>query len=124
MRGVAHDPVLRTKLMAQHEGGVPLSELSDRSGIARPVLSRWWARYQRDDLAGLRPRSRRPHRSPSQHDGAVTDAIDVVRDLGWGVGRIAQELGIGHGTVQRALEAMGRNRLPQPARVPVRRYEK
>jgi transposase InsO family protein len=124
MRGVAHDPVLRAQLMAQHEGGVPLSVLSERHGIARPVLSRWWARYQRHALAGLRPHSRRPHRSPTQHDGAIADAIDAVRDLGWGVGRIAHELGLGHGTVQRALESMGRNRLPRPARAPVRRYEK
>jgi hypothetical protein len=43
MRGVAHDPVLRAKLMALHEQGVPLQELSEARGIARPVLSRWCA---------------------------------------------------------------------------------
>jgi transposase InsO family protein len=110
--------------MAQHEAGVPLVVLSERHGIARPVLSRWWKRYQVADLAGLAPRSRRPHRSPTQHDAAVRDAIDLARDFGWGVGRIAQELGIGHGTVQRVLERLGRNRLPAPPRRPVRRYEK
>lgn len=124
MRGVAHDPVVRAKLMAQHEGGIPLTVLSECYGIARPVLSRWWKRYQAADLDGLQPRSRRPHRSPTQHDGMVHDAIDVMRDFGWGVGRIADELGLGHGTVQRALQRTGRNRLPQPPRQPVRRYEK
>src|SRR5262245_38994867 len=98
--------------MAQHETGVPLGVLGERHGIARPVLSRWWKRYQAADLAGLAPRSRRPRQSPTQHDAAVCDAIDLARDFGWGVGRIAQELGIGHGTVQRALERSGRNRLP------------
>jgi hypothetical protein len=39
--------------MAQHEAGVPLVVLSEQHGIARPVLSRWWARYQAADLAGL-----------------------------------------------------------------------
>ena len=53
MRGVAHDPVLRAKLMAQHEAGIPLSVLSEQHGIARPVLSRWWARYDADALAEL-----------------------------------------------------------------------
>ena len=71
MRGVAHDPVLRAKLMAQHEAGVRLLALSERHGIARPVLSRWWARYQSADLAGLQPQSPRPHRSPTRHVPAV-----------------------------------------------------
>jgi transposase InsO family protein len=124
VRGVAHDPVLRAKLMAQHEGGIPLSVLSERHGIARPVLSRWWARYRAQDVAGLDPRSRRPHRSPTRHPPAVRDAIADVRDFGWGAQRIANELGLGHGTVQRELERTGRSRLPRPARRPVQRYEK
>ena len=85
MRGVAHDAVLRAKLMAQHEAGVPWSVLSARHGIARPVLSRWWARYQTCDLAGLQPQSRRPHRSPTRHVPAVAETIDAARDFGWGV---------------------------------------
>ena len=124
MRGVAHDPVLRAKLMAQHEAGIPLSVLSERHGIARPVLSRWWQRYQAADLGGLQPRSRRPHRSPTQYGPDVAAVIDTVRDFGWGVGRIAHELGLGHGTVQRALERSGRQRRPPVPRRPVQRYEK
>jgi len=124
MRGVAHDPVLRAKLMAQHEAGIPLSVLSAQHGIARPVLSRWWQRYQVADLAGLQPRGRRPHRSPTQHGPALAALIDAVRDFGWGVSRIAHELGVGHGTVQRALERAGRQRRPPVPRRHVRRYEK
>lgn len=124
MRGVAHDPMLRAKLMAQHQAGVPLSVLSEQSGIARPVLSRWWARYQRADLAGLQPRSRRPHRSPTRHPPAVREVIADAREFGWGVQRIADELGLGHGTVQRELERTGCQRLPRAPRRPVQRYEK
>jgi transposase InsO family protein len=124
VRGVAHDPVVRAKLMAQHEAGIPLSVLSERYGIARPVLSRWWARYRAEDLSGLTPWSRRPHRSPTRHPVAVRLAIAGARDFGWGAQRIADELGIGHGTVQRELERTGRNRLPRPGRRPVQRYEK
>jgi transposase InsO family protein len=124
VRGVAHDPVLRAKLMAQHEAGIPLSVLSERHGIARPVLSRWWARYRANDLSSVEPRSRRPHRSPTRHPVAVREAIADARDFGWGAQRIADELGIGHGTVQRELERTGRNQLPRPSRRAVQRYEK
>src|SRR5512137_659365 len=124
MRGVAYDPVLRAKLMALHERGVPLVTLSQQHEIPRPVLSRWWARYQAEDLAGLVPRSRRPWSSPTRVAPAVTHAILAARDFGWGAGRIAHELVIGHGTAQRALEAAGRSRLPRPPRRPVQRYEK
>jgi transposase InsO family protein len=124
VRGVAHDPVLRAKLMALHEGGVPLTALSAEYGIARPVLSRWWGRYRATDLAGLQPRSRRPQRSPTQITAALHYAILGARAFGWGVGRIADETGAGHGTVQRLLERTGQNRLPAVPRRPVRRYEK
>ena len=46
MRGVAHDPVFRAKLMAMHQEGVTLTALSAEFGVAREVLSRWWARYE------------------------------------------------------------------------------
>ena len=124
MRGVPHDPVLRAKLMAQHEGGIPLSVLSELHGIPRPVLSRWWARYRPADLSSLEPRSRRPLRSPTRHPQVVRDAIADARDFGWGAQRIADELRIGHGTVQRELERTGRSRMPRAIRRPVQRYEK
>src|SRR5262245_14962759 len=110
--------------MAQHEAGIPLAVGSARYGIARPVWSRWWARYQIDDLAGLEPRSRRPHRSPTQHPPAVRLAIAEARHVGWGAQRLADELGLGHGPVQRELERTGRTRAPRGPRRPVQRYEK
>jgi len=124
MHGVAHDPVLRSKLMALHEQGVSLTALSDEFGIARQVLSRWWQRYATDDLAGLAPKSRRPHASPTRISrGTVRRALQLReqrRSAVW----IARELELGYGTVQRLLEAQGVNRLPRPARPAPRRYEK
>src|SRR4051812_38861619 len=124
MRGVAYDPVFRAKLMALHQQGVPFTTLSTEFGVAREVLGRWWQRYQAADLPGLRPRSRRPHRSPEQLSGASEARILQLRARRLSAARIGYELGLGHSTVHRVLERHGLNRLPQPARTKPRRYEK
>ena len=124
MRGVAYDPVFRAKLMALHQQGVTLTGLSAELGVAREVLGRWWARYQADDLAGLQPRARRPHGSPTRIGGSVERRILQRRDRRWSAVRIAHELHVGHSTVQRLLERHGRNQLPRPPRVKPKRYEK
>ena len=124
MRGVSHDPVFRAKLMALHEQGVPLIELSREHGVARPVLSRWWARYQAADLAGLQPTSRRPHHSPQRLTVAQERRALALRAQGKSAAHIALVLDRGHGTIQRLLERVGQNRLPRPVRPKPRRYEK
>jgi len=124
MRGVAHDPVFRAKLMAMHQEGVALTTLSREFGVAREVLSRWWARYQTDDLAGLQPRSRRPHTSPTALPRRLHARIWTLRAQRLSAARIAHELQLGHGTVQRYLEADGLNQLPRPARPTPKRFEK
>lgn len=124
MRGVAYDPVFRAKLMAMHDEGVSLTALSTEFGIARQVLSRWWSRYELDDVAGLRPRSRRPHESPTQTSPAMVRRVLQLRARRRSAVWIARELDMGYGTVQRLLEAHGVNQLPRPARAKPRRYEK
>ena len=124
MRGVAYDPVLRSKLMALHQQGVSLTALSDEFGIARQVLSRWWQRYAMNDLAGLTPQSRRPHDSPTRISRAIVRRALQLREQRRSAVWIARELDLGYGTVQRLLEAHGVNQLPRPARPKPRRYEK
>ena len=124
MRGVAYDPVLRAKLMAMHDEGVSLTALSSEFGIARQVLSRWWNRYTVEDVAGLRPRSRRPHASPTQISAMMIGRVLRLRAQRRSAVWIARELDLGHGTVQRLLEEHGVNQLPRPARPKPRRYEK
>jgi len=124
MRGVAHEVALRAKLMGMHVAGVSLQELSETQGIARPVLSRWWARYGEGNQGALQPLSRRPLHSPTRLAEAAEREILRWRRRGWGAARIAAQLHLGQGTVQRVLERAGENRLPRPQRAPVRRYEK
>jgi transposase InsO family protein len=124
MRGVAYDPVVRAKLMALHQQGVPLTTLSAEFGVAREVLGRWWTRYQAEDLAGLQPRCRRPHQSPTRTAPARERRVLRLRERRMSAVRIAHALGLGHSTVQRILERHGVNQLPRPARPKPRRYEK
>lgn len=124
MRGVAYAPMFRAKLMALHEQGVPLTTLSAEFGVAREVLGRWWRRYQRDDLAGLTPHSRRPHDSPARVSARTEQQILRLRAQRLSARRIAYALKIGHGTAQRVLERHGQNQLPRPPRPVPRRYEK
>ena len=124
MRGVAYDPILRAKLMALHQQGVPLTTLSADFGIAREVLGRWWARYHADDLAGLAPQSRRPHTSPTRVSPQIEQRILRLRGQRLSAVRIAHTLAIGHSTVQRVLARHGQNQLPRPPRAKPRRYEK
>ncbi len=124
MRGVAYDAVFRATMMVLHEQGNSLTELSTEYGVPRPVLSRWWSRYQGDEVAGLLPLSRRPQHSPTRLAEAAEAEILRWRKRGWGAARIAAQLGLGKGTVQRVLERTGQNRLPHPQRARPQRYEK
>lgn len=124
MRGVAHDPVFRAKLMALHEQGIPLTALSAEFDVAREVLGRWWARYQAGDLAALQPLSRRPHASPTKLRAPMVRRILTLRARRWSAVRIAHVLDLGHSTVQRVLEQHGLSQLARPSRPHGRRYEK
>ncbi|HEY8490007.1 MAG TPA: IS481 family transposase [Dehalococcoidia bacterium] len=58
-------------------------------GLSPATFARWWAGYRRYGPAGLRPRSRRPHRSPRALPGPVLDTIRTAhRETGLGVRRL------------------------------------
>jgi transposase InsO family protein len=124
-RGQSWNVELRLLMMQLHEQGHSFSALSREGHVPREVLSRWWTRYQREGVTGLQPHSRRPLTSPTQLAPRVTAAIHRRRrDRRRGVAWLAADLGVGHGTVQRALEAHGANRLRVSRPRAVRRYEK
>lgn len=122
-RGVAHSPETRSFIMGLHAEGRSLSDLSREFAIAREVLSRWWQRYQAEGLAGLAPRSRRPHRSVTTSRRVVRRVLQLRRRR-LGPARIAALLGISGMTAHRILVRHGQSRLPKPRRRPARRYEK
>jgi transposase len=79
--------------------GRSVAELARVHGVHRSWLYKLLARYRRDGAAGLAPRSRRPHRSPTALQSEVTEEIVRVRsDL------VAQGLDAGALTIQWHLE--------------------
>lgn len=122
-RGVAHSPEIRSFLIGLHVQGRSLSDLSREFGVPREVLSRWWQRVQIDGLAGLTPRSRRPHQSRTTSKRAVRRILQLRRRR-LGPARIAALVGVSAKTVHRVLTRHGQARLPRPRRPPSKRYEK
>jgi transposase InsO family protein len=59
--------------------GRPIAELAAAHGVHRSWLYKLLARYRREGEAGLEPRSRRPHRSPTRHAERWEEAIVALR---------------------------------------------
>jgi Winged helix-turn helix len=66
-----HRDVLRARVILMVADQVPLAEVSRRVGLARRIVRKWAARFERDRFRGLddAPRSGRPPRfSPDRDD--------------------------------------------------------
>ena len=55
--------------------GRPVAEVAETHGVSRSWLYELLTRYREGGDEGLRPRSRRPHRSPTRTPAAIEDAI-------------------------------------------------
>lgn len=93
-------------IMLAHRDDADISELSRRFGIRRKTAYKWLSRYQDAGDAGLRDRSRRPHRSPQRTAQDLEQRVLALRDAHptWG-GR----------KLKRRLEDLGHTRLPSPS---------
>ena len=123
-RGRAYSLDFRLAMMKQHAQGRSWSTLSRETVVPRDVLRRWWQRYAAGGEAALRPRSRRPRRSPRQVLPATESAILALRTQGLGPARIALHVAPSVSTVYRTLVRHGRNQLHPPIARTVQRYEK
>jgi len=111
-------------MIKQHAQGRSFAALSRETDVPRDVLRRWWQRYEADGEAGLRPRSRRPHHSPTRVSAAVEARILRLRDRELGPARIALAVRPSVSTVYRTLVRHGRHQLHPAVPRPVQRYEK
>lgn len=68
------------------EADANMSQLCDDFNISRPTGYKWLARYRAEGAAGLKDRSRRPHRSPNQTSKRIEREVMAVRKArsSWG----------------------------------------
>jgi transposase len=105
-----------------------------RFGVSRPTLRKWLGRYEQEGEAGLRARSRRPHRSPALKVGETQETLilGIRRERRLGVKRIRNELQRLHAlrlsaaTIHKVLARHGLNNLPtrKRARHKPKRYDR
>ncbi len=81
-------------VVAAAHGAISFQELCRRTGISRKTGYKWCARAAAEGSSGLADRSRRPHRSPTQTGGAVTDYVLTLRRQhpAWGGRKIHDRL--------------------------------
>jgi len=95
---------LRKEFVTFAEAGVTsISELCRRFDISRKTGYKWLNRYRQEGAAGLRDRSRRPHRIVRRVSAAMEDEIVEVRKRHWGARKIRKRLQVlGRGAVPAA----------------------
>jgi transposase InsO family protein len=75
---------------AVRTGGRSVTAVAREVGVSRQTVHRWLAAVARDGVAGLVPRSRRPHTSPTRLDPVVAAAVLALRDThpAWGAAKL------------------------------------
>jgi transposase InsO family protein len=113
-------------------GGVSFRELCRRFRISAPTGYKWLLRYRAEGAAALGDRSRRPHRSPAQYEGAVVEEVlRLHAQWGWGGRKLHQRLrALGYRQVPAAstctqiLRRAGRYEAAPRAAQPCQRFER
>ena len=85
----------RLRAVLEVRGGAAVAEAAARYGASRQSVYAWKARYERDGVAGLQDRSRRPRTSPRRMPAEVEALVCELRRAHprWGARRLAFELG-------------------------------
>jgi transposase InsO family protein len=117
-------PYRRADLVARVQRGEPRQQIAVAFGVSRRTVQKWWARFEREGVAGLTDRSSRPHVSPRQTPDVVRWGIELLRRQRWTCAEIGGAVGVSAATAARVLRRVGLSRpgrfSPPPA---VQRYE-
>ena len=81
------------------EQGWSVAAAAEAAGVTERTVWRWLRRWREEGGAGLRDRSSRPRRFPSQLAAALVEAITSLRRLRMTAAQIAEVLGLALSTV-------------------------
>ena len=104
--------VISAVIAAAEGGEVCVAQVCRDAGVSRKTFYKWLARYRAEGLAGIEPRSRRPHRSPRETPVAIEEIVVQVR-------KELEDSGLDHGatTIQWLLGQRGLKGVPSVATV-------
>jgi transposase InsO family protein len=92
--------------------GFPVNEIAAQFSVSRQTVYKWWRRWQLEGDPGLRDRSSRPRRCPTQTPRRVERRIEWLRrSRKLGPARIGGIVEMASSTVYRVLARRGLNRL-------------
>ena len=115
----------RCRLVARVLDGETPSEAAAACGASRATGYRLWSRYREGGWAALADRPPVPKRQPRRLPTELEQRILAAREYAQaGPVIVAGLLGLPASTVWKVLRRHGASRLRQPAREPVRRYER
>ena len=115
----------RCRIVALIVAGESPQAAAAACGASRATGYRLWRRYLEGGWAALADRPSTPKRQPRRCSRELEQRIVAARAYAHAGPRIvAGQLGLPASTVWKVLRRHGLSRLPQPAREPVRRYER
>lgn len=104
-------PQSRALIAARRSAGVTVDSIAEQLGISSRTVRKWAKRNATEGEMGLRDRSSRPHRRPTELAPEWRDAVLSLRWLRFTQDRIALALGLTKSRVQRVCAAAGLARL-------------
>jgi transposase InsO family protein len=107
-------PIGRRLLVDRVLSGRPQSHVAKELGVSRQCVARWVSRFRAEGPAGLRDRSSRPQRSPTQTPGPIRQQLLELRSRErLGPPELARRLGVSASTASRIVARAGLPKLSQ-----------
>jgi transposase InsO family protein len=94
----------REEFVRYYEENANMSKACRQAGISRPTGYKWWKRYKKEGLKGLKNRSKRPKNSPNMTSSIIEQQVLKIRKK--------QKGDWGGRKIKRRMEVLGYDNIP------------